>query len=73
MAEAVKMKPIWYFVGLMLMGIGAVVLASGIYYLIYPTHAQTVLSELRPNLWWGAMMIVVGMIYFLANKNRPVE
>ncbi len=70
--ESVQMKPIWYFVGLILLSMGAVVLLSGLYRLIVPSSAQTVLQELRPDIWWGAIMILAGGIFFFANR-KPIS
>lgn len=71
--ETKQMKPIWYFVGLMLAAMGAVVLVSGLAYYSGERIAKTVLSELHPALWWGAIMIVAGIILFLANRKPKVE
>lgn len=73
MIENTGMKSIWYFVGLILMTMGAVVTLSGIYYLFSPTNHHTVLSHLHPNLWWGGMMIVAGFIFFITNRKHSVE
>ncbi len=63
-----KMKPIWWFVGLMLLAMGAVVLAAGLYLLAVPPAQATVLAGLRPNLWWGAVMMVAGAIFVLTHR-----
>ena len=68
-----KMKPIWYFVGLMLAAMGAVVLVSGLIDYSSARTAKTVLSELQPAIWWGAIMIVAGIILFLANRKPKIE
>ena len=68
-----KMKPIWYFVGLMLGSMGAIVLISGLVDYFGNIRSATVLSELHPELWWGAVMIVAGLIFFLANRKSTVE
>jgi hypothetical protein len=67
------MKPIWYFVGLILLAIGSIILLTGLYLLISPGKTNYVLGELYPNIWWGALMIVVGLIYVIKNKNVIVE
>jgi len=67
------MKPIWYFVGLVLLVMGAVVLGTGIYDLLARVPAKTVLGHLRPNIWWGAIMVAAGLIFALVNKNVTVE
>jgi uncharacterized membrane protein HdeD (DUF308 family) len=67
------LKTIWYFVGLVLMSMGVLVFISGVIQFISPTKNGSVLSELHPSLWWGALMIVIGLIYYLTNKNKIVE
>ena len=67
------MKPIWYFVGLILTITGVIIVAAGIYNLMNPPAVQKILSETRPELWWGAIMIFVGSIYIWKNHNKKVE
>jgi hypothetical protein len=71
--ETKQMKPIWYFVGLMLTAMGAVILVSGLINYSGAGTAKTVLSELHPAIWWGAIMIVAGIILFLANRKMKVS
>ncbi|HKJ68681.1 MAG TPA: sodium/solute symporter [bacterium] len=66
------MKPIWYFVGWVLLIMGAIIAVTGIYYLIVPTSGDTVLAELRPNLWWGGIMVLAGLIFLWRNKGVTV-
>jgi hypothetical protein len=63
-----EMKSIWYLVGLMLLAMGALVLAGGIGDLISPPAHATVLARLRPNLWWGAVMMIAGAVFFLTHR-----
>lgn len=67
------MKPIWYFVGLFLLVTGAIVTASGIYDLVSGTAQKTVLAELHPGVWWGGIILLAGMLFFLTNRNKTVE
>lgn len=66
------MKPIWFFVGLILMVVGVLILLTGLYQLINPPEIKTVLSETHPGIWWGAVMIVFGLLMYLKNKNQTV-
>ncbi len=66
------MKPIWFFVGLILMVVGVLILLAGLYQLINPPEIKTVLSETHPGIWWGAVMIVFGLLMYLKNKNQTV-
>jgi hypothetical protein len=68
MSELAEMKSIWYLVGLMLLAMGALVLAGGIGDLISPPAHATVLARLRPNLWWGAVMMIAGAVFFLSHR-----
>ncbi len=67
------MKPIWYFVGLILTIMGGIIVLTGIYFLFYPSADQKVLASTHPDLWWGAIMFVVGLIYVIKNKNIKIE
>lgn len=66
------MKPIWYFVGLILTAMGVVITAAGIYILFNPPVVKTVLAEINPNIWWGSIMVVSGILFILKNRNVRV-
>ena len=63
------MKPIWYFVGLMLLVMGGLIFVAGIYQFLNPPPVPTVLAETHPGIWWGAFMALVGVgMYLLTRK-----
>jgi drug/metabolite transporter (DMT)-like permease len=66
------MKPIWYFVGLVLLVIGVIIIISGIYSIINPPEQMTVLGEHNPDIWWGILMAAVGVIYLISNKGKRI-
>ena len=66
--QSAGMKSIWYLVGLLLLAMGLLVLAGGIGDVVSPPARPTVLAHLRPNLWWGAVMLAAGAIFFLTNR-----
>lgn len=66
------MKPIWYFVGLILLVMGVIILLTGIYQLINPPERTTVLSNIHPNIWWGAVMILFGGFMFWKTRKQTV-
>ncbi len=60
------MISIWFFIGLSLLVNGALILAAGIYQLVNPPENPTVvLFNLHANVWWGAILFVVGAFYCL--------
>lgn len=64
---------IWFFIGLSLLVNGLLILASGIYELIYPPQVRVVLFHLHASIWWGALLAVIGAIYcvhYLPGKGR---
>jgi hypothetical protein len=55
---------IWFFIGISLAVNGALILGAGIYQLINPPlHPGIVLFNLHANVWWGALLLVIGMLY----------
>lgn len=66
------MKPIWYFVGLLLLIMGALIALSGIVGLINPPEHQTMYAHLHPDLWWGVLMVVVGALFLVFNRKKTV-
>ena len=67
-----QMKPIWYFVGLMLLVMGVLVLLSGIYEAVNPPEVHTVLGETYPGIWWGAVMVLFGGGLFWKTRKQSV-
>ena len=63
-----EMKSIWYLVGLLLIAIGVVITASGIYHFIDPPATPPVLFSLHPDLWWGLVMMIAGAIFFFGAR-----
>jgi hypothetical protein len=55
------MIPVWFFVGVLLLVCGLIILATGIYEFSHPP--PTVLASLHPALWWGALLTLVGGVY----------
>jgi hypothetical protein len=56
---------IWFFTGLCLGVNGALIFATGIYEIIHPPANQVVLSDLHANVWWGAVLLILGVFFAL--------
>ncbi len=67
-----KMKPIWYFVGLILLMMGGLILITGIYQVINPPERITILAETHPNIWWGAVMFLFGGFMYWKTRKQTV-
>lgn len=61
MSRKHRMIPVWFFVGVILLVYGALILATGIYEFSSPPN--TVLANLHPAVWWGALLTLIGGIY----------
>jgi hypothetical protein len=58
------MISIWFFIGISLAVNGALILATGIYQLVDPpANPGVVLYNLHANVWWGAVLLLFGLIY----------
>jgi hypothetical protein len=58
------MISIWFFIGISLAVNGALILAAGIYQVVNPPlNPGVVLFNLHANVWWGAVLLLVGLIY----------
>jgi len=60
---------IWFFIGVLLTIYGVMILGYGIWELISGHTANVVLANLHAPVWWGALMLVLGLLYAL--KFRP--
>jgi len=58
------MISIWFFIGISLAVNGALILSAGIYQLVEPpADTDIILFSLNANLWWGALLLICGLIY----------
>jgi hypothetical protein len=71
--ETKGMKTIWYFVGLILMFMGVLILTAGLVDYFNPPERQAVLGYLHASIWWGVVMIISGLIFLFTSKGTIVE
>ena len=56
---------IWFFVGALLTAYGVLITATGVYELFSPPPNPPVLFDLHASIWWGVVLLVIGLIYFI--------
>lgn len=60
---------VWFFIGLLLTIYGVLILGAGLYELNAPP--PVVLAELHTPIWWGALLLILGLVYvYLFNPKR---
>ena len=60
------MVSIWFFIGISLAVNGALIFVAGIYRLVNPpANPGIVLFQLHANVWWGAVLLALGVFYCL--------
>ena len=72
-SEVRGMRPIWYFVGWMLLVVGVILAATGVYNWHHPPSGGVRLSELHADFWWGLVLFVAGLAFYLFNRKRLVS
>jgi hypothetical protein len=61
---------IWFFVGVSLLVNGALILGAGLWELVYPPANPVVLFRFHANVWWGAVLLLLGIMYSLRFSPR---
>jgi len=56
---------IWFFIGISLLVNGVFITAAGIWEVLHPPENPVVLFHLHANVWWGAILLVIGLVYCL--------
>ena len=58
---------IWFIIGSLLLIYGIIIFVSNMYEWLFPSETSTiVLSELHFGVWWGVLLIIIGLVYFIA-------
>ncbi len=64
---------IWFFVGVSLLVNGALILGAGLWEVFHPPPNPVVLFRLHANLWWGAVLLLLGILYSLKFSPKRVS
>jgi hypothetical protein len=60
---------IWFFIGVLLTVYGLMILCYGIWELATGNISNVILANLHAPVWWGAIMLLLGIFYSL--RFRP--
>ncbi|WP_219341239.1 hypothetical protein [Nevskia soli] len=63
------MISIWFFIGVLLLAYGVIILGASTYYAVNPPEHPLVLANLHAGVYWGALLMLLGGIYTI--KFRP--
>ena len=58
---------IWFFVGILFVAYGVLILGAGIYGLFVPPNVA--MPHLHLSLWWGILLLAIGLVYSI--RFRP--
>ena len=61
MSEKHQIIPVWFFVGVLLLVYGIMILITGLVEWSHPP--DIVLAELHAPVWWGGLLTVLGATY----------
>jgi len=64
---------IWFFVGISLLVNGALTLGAGLWEVAYPPPNPVVLFRLHANVWWGAALLLLGIMYSLKFSPKRIS
>lgn len=56
---------IWFFIGVLLTAYGLLITGAGIYDLASPPPNPVVLANLHAPIWWGVVLLAIGLFYFI--------
>jgi hypothetical protein len=56
---------IWFFIGIALLANGALIFAAGVWEIFHIPTNPVVLFNLHASVWWGAVLLALGIFYSL--------
>jgi hypothetical protein len=61
---------IWFFIGILLTVYGALILGYGLSELVTGHTANVILANLHAPIWWGALLLALGLFYGVRFRPR---
>jgi hypothetical protein len=63
--------PVWFFVGVVLLVYGAIIALGGVYHLFrQQANPDLAMQWLHADLWWGALLTLLGAFYTARYRPR---
>lgn len=63
MAQEKQTLSIWFFIGLILLIYGVLILWAGLQGLVSPAERTVTLANLHAGIWWGGFVLMLGVVY----------
>ena len=61
---------IWFFIGISLLVNGILIVGAGVWEIFNPPANPVVLFHYHASVWWGAVLLVFGVIYCIRFRPR---
>jgi hypothetical protein len=58
-----RVIPIWFFIGISLLVNGILIAGAGLWEIFHPPANPVVLFHLHASVWWGAVLLLLGILY----------
>ena len=55
--------PIWFFIGISLLVNGILILGAGVWEIFKPPATPVILFHLHASVWWGSVLLLLGILY----------
>jgi len=68
-----KQVPIWFFIGTLMAVYGLIIAGAGIYGWTHPPENKVALWDLHADVWWGALLCLLGLVYVVRFWPRQGE
>jgi hypothetical protein len=54
---------IWFFIGVSLLVNGVLIVQAAVREILHPPEHPVVLFQYHANLWWGSVLLLLGLFY----------
>ncbi len=68
--ESERQVPIWWFIGLLLVVYGVLILGGSVYGYYHPSPQLARLPYPHAGIWWGLLLIVIGAVFTIRSWPR---